>query len=155
MVETIAAVILTLAPHVPPQNAMGYAESIHTASATHRVDWRALTATIHRESRFKRHARSKTNDYGLGQHHCPSFFCDKVPTPAQMACLMDPGCNIHLTARELSGKIRLCRKKRTCKDFLQLYNPGSHGYAQRTRDVMDRIDKIAASVNRPKLSANP
>jgi Transglycosylase SLT domain len=141
----IAAVILNLYPKVPTENATVYATAIEQASRTYDIEWPLITALLYRESHFNPVNVSPTNDYGIGQHHCPSFYCQRKPTPEQKACMLDAACNIDLTAQELVYKMKTChRMGRRCTDFVQLYNPGSPGYARRTRAVAKRIERMAA-----------
>ncbi|MCC6994921.1 MAG: transglycosylase SLT domain-containing protein [Deltaproteobacteria bacterium] len=141
----IAAVIVTLQPKVTPERAEVYAVAIEQTARKYDVDWTLLTAIINRESHFQPYNISRTNDYGMGQHHCPSFYCGKHPTPEQKACLLDAVCNIDLTGQELVYKKKTCaRKGKRCADWVQMYNPGSKGYAQRTRALEAQIKQMAA-----------
>jgi hypothetical protein len=108
------------------------------------MEWPLLTAILYRESRFEEKNISHTNDWGIGQHHCPSFFCKRKPTEEQKACLLDAACNIELTAQELIRAQNWCHRKKGCRDWVQLYNPTSRGYAARTRFIMRNIERMAA-----------
>lgn len=142
----MAAVIVSIAPDTSQIEAGRYAAAISTAAQKYNIDWTIITALIWRESRFEERNISHTRDYGLGQHHCPSFFCRRQPTPAQLACLLDGPCNIDLTAQELIEDQKQCARmgKLRCRDFIQLYNPTSHGYSTRTRAVAAKIGRLDA-----------
>lgn len=123
-------------------DAMIYANSIINASQEFDLDWRELTAIIMHESQFRPKLVSKTNDYGISQHHCPSMFCKKIPTNQQMMCLMDAECNIHLLAMELMEKKAFCQRLGSCTDYIQLYNPLSKGYSDKIKKIREKIRKF-------------
>ena len=140
----IAAVIMSLRPEVPQEKATVFAAAIEKASRKYEIEWSLLTAILRRESHFQEKNISRTSDYGIGQHHCPSFYCGKKPTPEQRACLLDAECNIDLTAQELIYKIKTCKRLgKRCTDFVQMYNPHSKGYAARTRAMQREIEDLA------------
>lgn len=86
-----------------------------------------LVALVYKESRWKPQAKSPTNDYGLGQIHCPGPYCARQPTVEQLARLFDPCSNLELTAKMIRDK------------GLKRYNPGNPSYAERVQAVVRRL----------------
>jgi soluble lytic murein transglycosylase-like protein len=123
------AALLHVAPQptMTPPKAAYYAACMVQAEQTYGIPWSQVAAIIQHESQWRETLVSATNDYGLGQHHCPSFFCSREPSPLAKAALFDPCMNIQLTAEELTRKRKRCRK---CGNYVKLYNPGNPTYAR-------------------------
>src|SRR5579884_1045662 len=98
---TSAVLQLAPQPRMTPPKAAYYAACMVRAETEYNIPWTRLAAIIQHESQWRPALVSETNDYGLGQHHCPSFFCAKHPGPMAKAALLDPCTNIQLTAEEL------------------------------------------------------
>jgi len=130
-ISATAAILQVAAPHpqVTPPKAAYYAACMVRAEAEYSIPWTQLAAIIEHESQWRPQLISQTNDYGLGQHHCPSFFCRRRPAPAVRAALLDPCTNIQLVAEELARKRARCHRKKNCRDYVTLYNPGNPTYA--------------------------
>ena len=126
---TAAVLQLAPQPRVNPPRAAYYAACMVRAEQEYRIPWPRLAAIIQHESQWRPALVSRTNDYGLGQHHCPSFFCKRRPTPIVKAALLDPCANIQLLAEELVRKRARCKRNKTCKDYVELYNPGNPTYS--------------------------
>jgi hypothetical protein len=126
--------VLSLAPassKVTPPRAAYYAACVVRAQRSYDIPWQQIAGVIQHESQWRETIVSHTNDYGLGQHHCPSFFCQRKPGFLERLAMFEPCANIQLTAQELSHKRWRCgRKKKTCKDYVALYNPGNPTYAR-------------------------
>jgi soluble lytic murein transglycosylase-like protein len=143
------AAVLQLAPHpqMTPPRAAYYAACMVKAEQEYNMPWPRVAAIIQHESQWRPALVSQTNDYGLGQHHCPSFFCGRRPGPMVKAALLDGCTNIQLTAEELVRKRVHCKKKHGCKDYVKLYNPGNPTYA----DQIHRWEaKFRAAAKGPK-----
>ena len=127
MTASMALVQVARPPLAPPR-AGYYAACMVRAEQVYRVPWVRVAAIIQHESQWREKLVSPTNDWGLGQHHCPSFFCSRHPTDAARTALLDPCLNIQLTAAELSRERKACRR-RHCGNYVKLYNPGNPHYA--------------------------
>jgi soluble lytic murein transglycosylase-like protein len=109
------------------------------------VPWQRIAAVIDHETRWRAGAVSRTNDFGLGQIHCPSRWCSRVPTAAQRRALLDPCHNIHITAMELAHKRGLCRRRGgDCREggYVALYNPGQPTYLGSIRKLEARFRRF-------------
>lgn len=126
---TAALLQLAPQPRVTPPRAAYYAACLVAAERSTGVSWARLAAVIQHESQWRPTLVSGTSDYGLGQHHCPSFFCRRRPRAVlTRAILFEPCANIQLTAEELARKRQACRRKH-CGNYVKLYNPGNPTYA--------------------------
>jgi soluble lytic murein transglycosylase-like protein len=124
---TLFAAITSLKPDLPAHQAAEFSTCIASAAAKQKVPASLVAAVIHRESQWRHDAVSSTNDYGLGQIHCPSPWCATRPSSAELAQLLDPCSNIHMTAEFLATR------------GLRAYNPGSPAHAQSVRRIAARI----------------
>jgi hypothetical protein len=137
--------VLQLAPQaqMTPPRAAYYAACMISAERAYHVRWQRLAAIIQHESQWRPALVSATNDYGLGQHHCPSFFCRRHPSGLTRSVLLEPCSNIQLTAQELAHKRARCRHHAGCRDYVRLYNPGNPTYAAQIHRWERRFDRAA------------
>jgi hypothetical protein len=141
---TVAVLQLAPQPAMTPVRAGYYAACMVEAQQSYGIPWVRLAAIIQHESQWREGLVSATNDYGLGQHHCPSFFCSREPTPAERVALLHPCVNIQLTAEELARARHECRH---CGDYVQRYNPGNPTYA---KQIARWEDKVRAAARGPR-----
>ena len=152
MQATAALMQLAPQPRVNPPTAAYYAACMVRAEQEYNVPWPRLAAIIQHESQWRPGLVSRTNDYGLGQHHCPSFFCGRRPTAVVKAALLDPCTNISLTAEELVRQRARCKKNKNCKDYVKLYNPGNPTYAAQIHKWEARFRHAAKGPRQVKLA---
>lgn len=118
---TLVQVIRLLAPFLAPAEAGLYADSI--ARYARGLDPHLVVAVIYVESRFRKNAKSRTNDYGLMQLHVsattrPRYF-------GRERKLLDPRHNIRLGIRALRAWKRFHgRKCRSPHHWLGHYQQG-------------------------------
>jgi len=149
---TVALMHVAPQPRVSPPKAAYYAACMVRAEQEYNVPWPRLAAIIQHESQWRPELVSQTHDYGLGQHHCPSFFCARKPTPVIKAALLDPCTNIQLTAEELARKRASCKKNKNCKDYVKLYNPGNPTYAEQIHKWEAKFKSAAKGPRQVKLA---
>ena len=144
--ETIlaTAAILTLAPagQVSAPRAVEYGVCTVQAARRHGIPWQRVAAIVHHESEWRPEARSQSNDWGLGQIHCPSKHCGKTPSPVEQAALLDGCTNLLYTAEMLRSKQRACKEDCGGGNYLRLYNPGSPTYQLAVQRIERRIYQI-------------
>lgn len=138
-----AAAILHLAPATPPAQAAEWSVCVAQASARHGVNWPTIVAIITVESRWNPSVVSRTNDYGLGQLHCPSPRCARVPTPKQRAALFDGCTNIEWTTDFLRRR------------GVRAYNPGNPRHAGMVESLARKIDRMFSDGNSVLAAAKP
>jgi hypothetical protein len=148
------AALLSVAQHgqISPPRAGFYAACLLRAEEAHRVPWPRIAAVVQHESQWRAELVSSTNDFGLGQHHCPSFFCARHPLPVQRAALLEPCTNLLVTAAELDHKRRYCRRIE-CRDYVALYNPGNPTYAAGIARWEARFRAGARAVRWPRVAS--
>jgi soluble lytic murein transglycosylase-like protein len=124
------AAILSLAPsgNVTPSQAVEYGVCTVTAGQRNGIPWQRLAAVVHHESEWRADARSPSNDWGLGQIHCPSKYCGKVPSTHERAALLDGCTNLRYAAELLRSKRQACHEDCEGGNYVRLYNPGSPTY---------------------------
>ena len=141
--ETIlaTAAILTLAPagQVSPRQAVEYGVCTVQAARRQNLPWQRVAAIVHHESEWRPDARSHSNDWGLGQIHCPGKHCGKNPTPAERSALLDGCTNLLYTAEVLRSKQRACKQDCGGGNYLRLYNPGNPTYQLAVQRIERRI----------------
>lgn len=142
-----AIAILSLAPqgNVTAADAATLGICLVDASRRHELPWQQLAAVVHHESMWRRDARSHTNDYGLGQIHCPSKYCRQKPTPEELARLFDGCTNLGYSAELLASKKAICRKVGgACSGggYIRFYNPGSEVYLSAVLRIERRIQRV-------------
>ena len=126
------ATILRLAPTTPPPKAAEWGTCVAAAATRARVNPSVIMAVIQHESQWRPEVVSVTNDYGLGQIHCPSAWCSRKPTAAQRSELLNPCSNIAMVAEFLKTR------------GLQAYNPGRPRYAATIRGMVAGMDRAVA-----------
>jgi len=122
--------ISAAAPHTG-LNAIPYGMCVVHASATHKVPVVRLVAIVWHESRWRHRAKGSTSDFGLGQIHCPSRYCDDPPTRNQLKMLYDPCTNVHFVGDLLKRKHHRLRQ----------YNPGNPKYVEKIAWVERQLRK--------------
>jgi soluble lytic murein transglycosylase-like protein len=145
LLATVAILTVSRAEDLTPRQAAHHAACLVDAANRFAVPWQRIAAVIDHETRWKADAVSQSNDFGLGQIHCPSRWCRRVPTPAQRKALLDPCHNIHMTAMELAHKRGLCRHRgRDCRNgaYVSLYNPGQPKYYTSIRRLEARFRRF-------------
>jgi soluble lytic murein transglycosylase-like protein len=96
-VKIVLAAIIWLAPNLGAETSELYAGLIAGHAEDAKIDPLLVVAIIHLESRFKPHAKSKTNDYGLMQVHVSATTYRRYRGRETM--LFDPDRNIRLGVR--------------------------------------------------------
>lgn len=109
----VAAAILHLAPATPPARAAEWGICAAASARRHGIKTNLLVAVVQRESQWRPEVVSNTNDWGLGQLHCPGRWCGRTPTRDERAALLDACTNLDRTAWFLRHR------------GLRAYNPGS------------------------------
>jgi len=148
---TVAILTIAPQPRVTPPQAAYYAACMVAAEQTYGVPWSRLAAIIQHESQWRTTLISRTNDYGLGQHHCPSFFCARRPKGLERSALLEPCSNIQLTAEELARKRFACRR-RHCGNYVKLYNPGNPTYAAQIARWEAKFKRAAHRATGPRVA---
>ena len=148
--------LLQVASHghsqVTPPKAAFYAACLVRAEEAHQIAWTRIAAIVQHESQWREHLISKTNDFGLGQHHCPSFFCSRHPSAVERAALLEPCTNLLLTADELAHERARCRRSH-CGDYVRLYNPGTPSYSAAIARWESRFRQASRKPSRLTLTA--
>lgn len=121
--------ILTVSPATGPMPAVEHAICVAQAAPAAGVPWERVVAVVKHESDWDTNAVSRTNDWGLGQIHCPSRFCPRELTPEDRTRLLDGCTNIRYTIDVLRGGIRA-------------YNPGSPRHAETVGRIEKRIRRM-------------
>jgi len=127
----IGRLILALALGLSSDTASRYGDLIDREAARYGIEPELVIAVIHAESRFRAWARSRTNDYGLGQLHVSST--TRPEYVGREHLLYDPALNIRLTVRAL----RMWRvyHRRRCSEgshhWVSHYNQGTRVFRLR------------------------
>lgn len=136
------ASILAFAPagNVTPTQAVEYGVCTVAAARRHGIPWQRLAAVVQHESQWRADARSHSNDWGLGQIHCPSKRCAAEPSPAERAALLDGCINLQFAAELLRSKRQACRNDCGDGGYVRLYNPGNPDYLAAILRIERRIN---------------
>jgi hypothetical protein len=111
--------IVNVNPVVKPEKAVEMAICAVETSLSNNISLSRLLAIVSHESKWKHEAKGKTQDFGLGQIHCPSKYCKKLPTSEEIKTLLSPCDNLKITGEII---------KRNGKNVGR-YNPGNSQYS--------------------------
>lgn len=119
----------------PSYSAPHIAKAVAKYSTKRNLDPVLIVSVIKHESNFKRKSKSRTNDYGLMQIHCPRqdymWWCKRRER------LFKIRRNIQVGTYIMHLKRNRCKHKKG--HWIKCYNPGSKSYARRVLKITNKI----------------
>jgi hypothetical protein len=122
--------LIVLVPNIGAPKSAELSVCIAAAEIKFRFKITELIAVIYKESKWNEGSVGATNDWGLGQIHCPSKYCDKRPSTVQRAKLLSGCDNLFMVAEFLQDR------------GITSYNPASDMHLTRVQRLQRKISRI-------------